>query len=212
LRDTFSGNEVRCFRAPFFGWSPPHLEALKKLGVTVDFSSSLSNRPVCFKGITLYPLPIPIDDGLEATFLYRGSRDIFPEPIITMLLRRKVTVFSMHPATLLVKNPFSGRDEYIVGGNVRTKLAACLLRLFFKRINFLRENNLIRVTASPSQNWDQLNPEEVDVPTLYQQSIQDTRRLFDHNPRFLLSHFVHFFGESRESKSTRLKGEPRKTC
>jgi len=198
LKATFPRNDIACFRAPFLGWSPPHLEALKKLGIKFDFSSSISDHPVSFKGITFYPNPIPIDDGIEATFVHRGPKDIFPKPLTSILLRRKVTVLSMHPPTLLVKNPFAGRNEYKIGGNVRTKVVISLLQLFLHRIHFLQKNNLIEVNALLSQNWQPLHPGEIDVERIYQQSVQSVKRLFSFNPHFILSHFMHFFGKKVE--------------
>ena len=195
LRETFPKSDIACFRAPFFGWSPPHFEALKKLGIKYDFSSSISEQPVSFRGITFYPCPIPIDDCIEATFVRREPKDIFPKPISSVLLRRKVTVLLMHPSNLLVKNPCAGRDEYQIAGNVRTKIVISLLKLLFNRIRFLQKTNLIEVTSSLSQNWQYLNPEKIDVKKIYWRSVQSLVHLFDSNPRFVFSHFMDFFNK-----------------
>jgi len=195
LRETFPKNDIACFRAPFFGWSPPHLEALKKMGIRRDFSSDISEHPVSFKGITFYPCPIPIDDCIEATFVRREPKDIFPKPISSLLLRRKVTVLLMHPSNLLVKNPCAGRDKYQIAGNVRTKIVISLLKLLFNRIRFLQKTNLVEATSSLSQNWQPLNLEKLDVKRIYWQSVQSLARLFNSNPRFVFSHFMHFFGQ-----------------
>jgi len=195
LRKTFPRNDIVCFRAPFFGWSPPHLEALKKLGIMFDFSSSISEHPVSFRGITFYPCSIPIDDCIEATFVRREPKDIFPKPIFSILLRRRVTVLLMHPPTLLVKNPCAGRDKYQIAGNVRTKIVISLLRFLFDRIRFLQKINLIEVTSSLSQNWRPLNLEKIDVKRIYWRSVQSLTHLFNYNPRFVLSHFMRFFDQ-----------------
>ena len=193
LRETFPRNDIVCFRAPFLGWSPPHLEALKKLGIKFDFSSSISEHPVSFRGITFYPCPIPIDDCIEAMFVRREPKDIFPKPIFSILVRREVSVLLMHPSTLLVKNPCAGRDMYQIAGNVRTKIVISLLRFLFHRIRFLQKTNLIEVTSSLSQNWQPFNLEKIDVKRVYWRSVQSLAHLFNSNPRFVLSHFMHFF-------------------
>lgn len=195
LRETFPKNDIVCFRAPFLGWSPPHLEALKNLGIKFDFSSNISENPVSFKGITFYPYPIPLDDCIEATFVRREPGDIFPKPISNILLRRKVTVLLMHPPTLVVKNPCADRDKYEIAGDIRTKIVISMLRFLFYRIRLLQETNLIEVTSSLNQNWSPLNVEKTDVEKIYRQSVKSLSHLFDYNPRFVLSHFKHFFDE-----------------
>jgi len=192
LRETFPKNDIVCFRAPFFAWSPPHLEALKKLGIVFDFSSIISEDPVSFRGIVFYPCSIPIDSALR-TFVYKGPGDLFPKPISSAMLRRKVTVLTMHPQALLVKNLYAGRDEYSIGGNVRTKFVFSLIKLFLDEICFLQKSNLIEVTSSLSQNWQSLRLENIDVERIYRGSVQHVMRLFNCNPRFVLSHFIHFF-------------------
>ena len=195
LRETFPKNDVVCFRAPFLAWSPPHLEALKKLGIMFDLSSIISEDPVSFRGIVFYPCSIPIDSAIR-TFVYKGPEDSFPKPILNAMLRRKVTVFAMHPQALVVKNLYAGRDKYSIGGNVRTKFIFSLLKLLFDRICFLQKSNLIEVTPLLSQNWQFLRLESIDVEKIYWRSVQHVMRLFNSNPRFVLSHFMHFFGQS----------------
>lgn len=198
LRETFPKNDITCFRAPFLAWSPPHLEALKKLGIKFDFSSSISERPVSFRGVTFYPCPIPIDDGIEATFIHRGSRDFFPKPIESILLRRRVTVLSMHPPILRVQNLFDSKKEYEIGDDARNKLVASLLQLLLNRIRFLKKANLIEVSSPLNQKTQptQLTRLQIeDVRRIYSESVQSQLRLFNINPQFVFSHFMHFFDQ-----------------
>ena len=195
LRKTFPRNEIVSFRAPFFGWSPPHLEALKKLGIKYDFSSNISKNPSSFKEITFYPSPIPIDDCLEATFVRKEPTDVFPQLISRILLRRKVTVLLMHPPTMLVKNPCADRDQYQFAGKIRTKFIISLLKFLIARVDFLQKTNLIEVTSTMNKNWPSPILEKKDVEKIYWQSVQSLMRLFNSNPRFILSHFMHFFDQ-----------------
>lgn len=192
LRKTFPRNDIRCFRAPFLAWSPPHLEALKRLGIMFDFSSSISDDPVSFRGIEFYPYPIPID-GVVRTFVHKGSDGFFVQPITSTLLRRKVTVLLMHPSNLPVKNPFARADRIKVGGKVRTKFVISFQRLLLDRIHFLQKANLIEVTSTLSEKWQALRPEKIDVERIYQVSVQGVTYLFNYNSRFVLSHFMRFF-------------------
>lgn len=199
LRKTFLRNDIRAFRAPFLAWSPPHLEALKRLGITFDFSSGISDDPVFFRGIEFYPYPIPID-GVVRTFVHKDPEDFFVQPITSTLLRRNVTVLVMHPSNLPVKNPFASADKLKVGGEIRTKFVISFQRLLLDSIHFLQKTNLIQVTSSLGQKGQPLCPEKIDVKRIYRLSVKEVTRLFDCNPRFVLSHFTRFFGQRKESE------------
>jgi len=58
LKSFFPKKQIISFRAPGYCWTPPHLEALKTLGITYDFSTRFSNEPINFKGITFYPFTV----------------------------------------------------------------------------------------------------------------------------------------------------------
>ena len=196
LRKAFPKNHIVSFRAPFFGWSPPHLEALKKLGIKVDFSSQISDSPFYFKGIKFYPVPISVD-GIEATLVHRGEGDIFPKLIDGILLQKSTTVLAMHPSFLLVRNYFDRRGRCKPMGKTMTKLAVSFLEFLFERIKVLQKMGLIEVTASLEHNCQPLNPKKIDVKRTYLLSIETPKRLFNYNPRFVFSHFTHFFDQNR---------------
>jgi len=195
LREVFPRKDIICFRAPFLAWTPPHLEALRKLGIKFDFSASIANCPISFRGVTFYPFPIPIDDCLLATFVRREPNRVFPTPILGMLLRRRVTVFFMHPTNLRVGNAFGDRDMCQIAGNVRTKINISLLQLLLERMLILQRLNLIEISSSLSRNWRSLHLEETDIERIYWQSVRSQIDLFGYSPRFILSHFRRFFGQ-----------------
>jgi peptidoglycan/xylan/chitin deacetylase (PgdA/CDA1 family) len=192
LRETFPRNHIRCFRAPFLAWSPPHLEALKQLGIMFDFSSSISDDPISFRGISFYPYPIPID-GVARTFVHKKPENPFLRPITSTLLRRKATVLLMHPSNLPIQNPFATPDKVKISGKVRTKFAVSFLRLLLDRIHLLQRTNRIEVAPALSENWPTLRPEKIDAERIYRISVQEVKHLFTFNPCFLLSHFKRFF-------------------
>jgi len=198
LRQTFPHNSITCFRAPFLAWSPPHLEALRKLGIVFDFSSDISRQPLTFRGITFYPSPLVID-GVEATFVHRGPEDIFPKPLVNIFLQRAVTVLLMHPSSLISTKSFVKNGEsHVVAGDMKTKLVFSFLRLLFDWMRFLQEANFIEVTSSLSENWEPLNVEKVDVERIYQASVRAPKRLFNSDPKFIRSHYVRFFGQDKK--------------
>ncbi|UCE95198.1 MAG: polysaccharide deacetylase family protein, partial [Candidatus Bathyarchaeota archaeon] len=163
LREIFPRRQIECFRAPFLVWSPPHLEALRNLGVNYDFSSSVAclHFPVSFKGITFYPSPVHVDD-LDAMFFYREDRYSSPKLIERLLLRSAFSVLNMHPSSL-TKNTLG----------IRTKIATSLLHLLFDRIRFLQKCGLIEVTTSLNQDCQALRLDKVNIKKIYWQSVRN---------------------------------------
>lgn len=193
LRETFPRNNIVCFRAPFLAWSPPHLEALRELGIKFDFSACISPEPVFFRGLTFYPFPIPIDDCMAATFVRRESSSIFPRPVSSMLLRRTVTVLFMHPAALIGENFSGAQGTHRAAGTARAKFRISLLKLLLDRIHLLSRMNLIEVTSSLNEDWRALHLDKVDVEKVYWRSVWSQMHLYNYRPRFVMSHFKHFF-------------------
>lgn len=191
LREVFPQNKIECFRAPFLSWSPPHLEALKKLGIKSDFSSDILKRPVSFRGITFYPPPIPVDP-IVATLIHRESRHTFPRLLESVVLRRQVSVMMFHPSYLAVENL----------SKTRISLTVFMLRFLFRRLRLLQKQKLIRVTSSLNQNWPPLNLQSLDIKRIYSASVRGPMKLFGSNPRFLLSHFLQFFNQKEQKSST----------
>ena len=46
LRRLFPKKQIDSFRAPGYCWTPPHLDAMKTLGIKYDFSTNISIAPV----------------------------------------------------------------------------------------------------------------------------------------------------------------------
>lgn len=192
LKDLFPKNKIECFRAPFFGWSPPHLEALKRLGIKFDFSTRISDSPFFFKGIVFYPIPISVDT-ISTTLVRRENNSILLKSLTCVLLQRKLTDLSLHPSMLLVKNCFDRNRQQLPRGKVMVKLSISMLRLLFKRIAYLEKLDLLQVTTKLNGNFEHLDPRKVDVKKIYLQSIHTPIELFGYRPRYIFSHFSHFF-------------------
>ena len=93
LRDLFHPKKIQAFRAPGMCWTPPHLEALKDLGIKYDFSTNLTySEPVSYKGLTFYPYTV--------TQQWNGTTYDY-ECLLFSILRHRITIFDLHP-TLLV--------------------------------------------------------------------------------------------------------------
>ena len=192
LKEIFPKNKIECFRAPFFGWSPPHLEALKRLGIKFDFSTHISDNPFLFKGIVFYPTPISIDT-ISSTLVHRENNGIFLKSLTSELLQNEFTVLSLHPSIYLVKNCFDRYRRQSPRGKVLIKLSIVMLQLLFKQIKYLEKHALLQVTTKLKGNFKHLNPKKVDVTKIYLQSIHTPFELFSCRPKHIFSHFSHFF-------------------
>jgi hypothetical protein len=191
LRETFPDKKIVCFRAPFLAWSPPHLEALRKLGIVFDFSADVSNLPLTYRGVVFYPSPVSID-GIEATFVHRNREDVFPRFLSNILLQRQVTVLMMHPSKF-VQDPSLERKRSIIADAISARIAPPFLKFLLARLRLLEEADLINVTSSLDREWPPLDPRDVNVERVYCASLRAPARLFNARPRFIRSHFLRFF-------------------
>ena len=92
LKNLFSSKRIEAFRAPGMSWTPPNLEALKKLGIKFDFSSKIPySEPRNYKGITFYPY----------TFIQKwdGSFSDY-QCLLSALSRQKISILDLHPTLL----------------------------------------------------------------------------------------------------------------
>ena len=195
LQATFPTNNIECFRAPFLGWSPPHLEGLRRLGIKHDFSALITDHPVLFKEIVFYPASMAID-AAEFTLIQR-TNSILLKSLTSILLQRKLSILSLHPSALLVKN-FFDKTRRSPRGKTMLKLTICMLKLLFKRIHFLQSLNLVKVTSSSERDFKPLDVGKINIERIYQKSVQTPIDLFNYNPKHVFSHFLYFFNSDEK--------------
>jgi len=193
LRQILPEKEIVSFRAPFFCWSPPHLEALRELEFKFDFSADICSVPVSHKGIIFFPYPIIIDSlGIN-----------FPI-IMKKMLSQEFCVLLMHPSHVMFKlgesfyhqhnNPFHPiRIKKRAPAHVMWRFLE--LETFLLGLHLLRKRELIEL-ANPTERVKKiLDASETDVLKVYGKSVYAAKNLFGYKPKFLLSHFRHFFKE-----------------
>ena len=197
LKEAFPKNEIVCFRAPFLAWSPPHLEALRELGISFDFSAEISEEPVSFKGITFYPAPISIDE-ITQTFVQKKPDDPFPKPVFSILLKRKVSVLLMHPSKIVAEK-CPNRKKYKTKSIFKTQLFVSSLELLLDIIKLLEKTGLILTTVAFSRSWHHLDSKKLNVERVYWSSARALIHLFGIKPQFVFSHFLRFFNRKKET-------------
>ncbi|HEY4675349.1 MAG TPA: polysaccharide deacetylase family protein [Candidatus Bathyarchaeia archaeon] len=195
LRNIFPKKRVVSFRAPGFCWSPPHLEALRELGILFDFSTDLSPTPITHNGIIFYPFPSLID------LISLGQCRL----ILKALLRTRLTVFDFHPDYFTNANNwdsiyFAGNPKRLYQPKDRgwrdTEMLLRKFELFLKRLSLFGKSGMLAFTP-PLEN----NAEDPAFTTefalkRYQTSIGWAKNHMGYNPKFVHVHFMKFFNVS----------------
>lgn len=189
LRDLFPNKRIVSFRAPGLCWSPPHLEALKKLGIEFDFSADISSRPAYYKGITFYPYPIVITG-----FVYYRR--------VSLMLNGQTTVLASHPSFYVNSNHWDfayhkGNPDRLVEVKPRSRIERESLFLDFefllKQISLLQRVKFLEVAPYLSRSRENLTVTRRGVERCYEKSMAWPRDFFGFEPRFLRSHFFRYF-------------------
>jgi peptidoglycan/xylan/chitin deacetylase (PgdA/CDA1 family) len=205
LKKLFSSKNITSFRAPGLCWTPPHLEAMKKLGIKYDFSSGIYGKGIStemiqsFMDLKFFPYPYFID-GINRSlgkWGYHGSKFFFN------ILHRKITCLNCHEWEFAI----SGQWDYAYQtSNPRQICKTELLEevdmerrffyfeMFLKFLKRLHDLNLVEVTTEIDKlNCEKIDSEEVDVLETYRKSMKWGVEHMNHRPKHLLSHFYHYF-------------------
>jgi peptidoglycan/xylan/chitin deacetylase (PgdA/CDA1 family) len=194
LKNLFHPKKIEAFRAPGGSWNPPHLEALVHLGIKFDFSSNLTtSTPAHYREVTFYPY--------TSTQKWVGTLSDYT-CLLSTLLRRKVTVFDLHPTWCVNAYEwdtiyFRGNPSTLIKVRERSpeevKLLFTRLELLLKQINLLRHTELIDVDPELNIPSVDLTMNENDVHDCYSASIRWPKRFFDYSPKYVYDHFHEFF-------------------
>lgn len=199
LQDLFPQKKIVSFRAPGYCWTPPHLEAMKTLGLIYDFSTNIFPEPIEYRGITFYPFTALVE--------WRGGlRE--QSRLQQIILRHKTTVLTIHPSTIvnkldwdLIYYPRNGNPklnpERLTQPPPRSPaevLSKChkfemLLRhlITLQRLHFLEVNPELKISSKT------LCRSSLDITACYRMSMKWAEG-FQYKPRFIYNHFKQFFG------------------
>lgn len=191
LKNLFPNKKIISFRAPAFCWSPPHLEALKELGIRFDFSADLSRRPISHKGITFYPFPILIDviSPLGYMLLSRS------------LVKYHLAVLIFHPNYFVNTNYwdsifFAGNPKRLnpVQGRIWKDTKAILRKfeLFLKHLSLFEKSGTLEIVPSLEKNERKQTFTTECVSKCIQNSTHWAKNYLGYNPRFIHEHFMKF--------------------
>jgi peptidoglycan/xylan/chitin deacetylase (PgdA/CDA1 family) len=199
LQALFPKKQIVAFRAPGYCWTPPHLDAMKTLGIKYDFSTNLSRVPINYHGITFYPFTILLTNwrgGIrEHSYLQRVT------------LRREVSVLTIHPSTFVNQldwdliyyqkfNNFNLNPKNLNQPPARSpdEVTSTYHRfdLLLKHLATLQKCHLLKVAPELNTANEILCPTSIDVAKCYSMSIKWAEG-FGYTPKFLYDHFLRFF-------------------
>jgi hypothetical protein len=207
LRALFPKKSIVAFRAPGYCWSPPHLEALKSLGITHDFSTLLSADPVSFHKITFYPFP------MRPSSWEGGIREHMS--LQRMILNQHVIVLTIHPSTMVNQTDWDliyyPQYTHLKPNPERLLPAICKtpdeithgfhrFDLLLKHLKSLVTMNILKVTPPLHPANKSVSIESVDLMKCYEKSIMWSGG-FQYKPKFQYDHFTKFFETDKTSFS-----------
>jgi peptidoglycan/xylan/chitin deacetylase (PgdA/CDA1 family) len=199
LHALFPKKQIVAFRAPGYCWTPPHLDAMKTLGITHDFSTNISINPISFRGITFYPFTVLVAN-------WRGG--IREHSLLQRLtLKRDISVLTIHPSTMVNQldwdliyyhkyNNFKLNPANLVQPPARSPSDIISnyhkFDLLLRHLATLQKVHLLKVTPELETTSKTLCPTSIEVEKCYKLSIKWAEG-FEYKPKFLFDHFIRFF-------------------
>ena len=192
IKDTFPKKQILAFRAPGHCWTPPHLEALRDLGIKYDFSADISKVTVTYKGVTFYPRPIMGH--------WEGKLSEY-RVLSIAVTRRKISVISIHPSLYANSTEWDSiywkcnPKELTSPSERSSKETDQLVRKLdklFKCLRTLQKIGAIELTTNLEESKKTLIPTKAIVEDCYEKSMKWAKK-HGYEPRFLHQHFLKFF-------------------
>ena len=193
LKELFNNKKIVAYRAPGCCWSPPHMEALRDLGIEFDFSSNISSKPVFHKGITFYPY-LTIGD-------WRGSK-LGYLIVLRSIFTQEYTVIDVHPNSLVCQNMwdsnyYNGNPQKLTESTPRSphhvKSLINSFELLLKQLCILQNLKLTKITPALTKAQTNLNLDLNDFEKVYEISVFWAKRYFKYEPKFIHAQFLKFF-------------------
>jgi hypothetical protein len=200
LKNLFRSKTISAFRAPGLCWSPPHMDALKKLGIEYDFSAFFLKKTT-INGITFYPYPLMMlpPNGINPLTLWAQGH------IFRKIAHQQTTVLALHPHSLFETIGwdciyFNGNPSVLkrVKYKSSNEIAKSILILnrFLLELKLLQKTGIIDVSTSLAPSNEKIALADSQISQCYLKAIEWPIQKFKYKPRFLSSYFYKFFLKS----------------
>jgi hypothetical protein len=200
LRKLFPGKKIESYRAPGYCCPPPHLEAMRNLGVNFDFSWNFSPKPVSFKGITFYPRPVYLD--CEEDFLMADGEN---NKWLRLLMRANVygiAILNFHPHALVCSEHWD--QAYHKGNplklnqcssreNKQTELIFAKLTTLLKRIRSAERMGILTTNPELSAAQRSIDPSALNLEVARNMYALWPRNSFGYEPQNIIQQLEVFF-------------------
>lgn len=206
VRELFPNKKVIAFRAPGFCWTPPHLEALKRLGIEYDFSSGIYGSKIStdevyeFKGLKFFPYPFRIMGriilSLDRCYYYLSK-------LLLKAIKRRITCLYGHEWELVLKTSWDNiykksnpRDLYRAEMVEENRILKNLFyfEIILRTIRKLVDMKLIDITTEIEKiDFKTIKTKDIDILTTYLKSMDWCRNTLNYNPKHLFNHFSKYF-------------------
>jgi len=197
LKKLFPQNKVVAYRAPGNCWSPPHFEALVKLGIRFDFSLYVS-VPTNYKGVTFYPY---------TTLQHWEGKLTEYKILVYSLLKYKYITLGFHPClyanegiwdSIYMKKSLQESRAVKPRSTEKIKSLMTKIELLFTLIKILEKLKLTEVTPTLTRAQNKLELTKKDVEKWYVTSMR-WASFFGYKPKFIRDHFFNYFDDSLDS-------------
>jgi len=215
LSEVFPEKRIISFRAPCCAWAPPHLEALRKLGIDFDFSTYISSVPFKHGGMTFFPSPLWATYQVWSYYgMIRYGMDVYLN-LLRRVLKNKIVVLAGHPCQFvnavwwdsIYRNQRFGRIRCVEELPIRTtERSLYMFGLLLRGLARLHRKGLIRIMSSFQESNGKLSLDRRRVSTLYSENLERYLRGYGIDgwkPRYLFSHFERFLLGRLNNHNTR---------
>lgn len=193
LQDLWPQKKIKSFRAPGLCWSPPHIEALRTLGISFDFSANISPEPVFHKGVTFYPYPSFQFWRWNRYFIRLFLRGLFRQPVVVALFHPDLFINQVNWDSIYWKSPPKKLLPAPKLDYCKFKTLFRSFDLFFKRIRHIEKMRFLDLKPNLVQSQKTINLTKVNVQMVYERSVNWAKQYYSYEPKYLENHFLTFF-------------------
>jgi len=203
LKDLFPSKSIVAYRAPGYCCPPPHLEAMKRLGIEYDFSWNISAAPFSYREITFYPRPVFLD--CEEALLAGDLQVASWARLMRSILKEEATVLTFHPHRFVSMDYWDGiyhrgnpqeLTETLPRDTRQIRHMVSKFEALLRRVSCLQKLGVIE--ASPRLMWSRTNLDKVrlEAGRLVDDYSFWPKVFFGYSPKYIDAQLSRFFGLS----------------
>ena len=205
LKDLFPSKRIVAYRAPGYCCPPPHLEAMKRLGIKYDFSWSIPAAPVSYREITFYPKPVVL--SWEGALLAGDLQIASWAKLMLSMFKKEVTLINFHPQIFVGKDfwdaiYYKGNPqeltEMLPRDSRQTRHMFSGFEVLLKRVSHLQKLGVIEASPRLMKSRRNLDKARLDARRLVDDYSYSPKTFFGYTPKYIDAQLSRFFELSFE--------------